>query len=85
MDFLVLLIFTIFWFYRLHRLWFYTEEEYQKAVKRTKWMPAFFNQERYLVEDKQSWITLMKVGSIIMTVLIVIANIVLLPSLLFGK
>ena len=85
MNVITLLIFTAVWFYKLHRIWFHVEEEYEKAVKRTKWIPAIFNQERFLVEDKQSWIVLMKVGSIPMTVLIVIINVLLLPSLLFGK
>ena len=85
MDIFVLVAFTVFWFFRVYILWFHTDEAYEQALKRAKWMPAIFNQERYLVEDKQSWITLMKVVSIIMTALIVFVNILLLSSFLFGK
>ena len=62
-DILVLLIFTVFWFYQLYKIWFQTEKEYEKAQNRAKWMPKIFNNERFIVKDKQTWIMVVKASS----------------------
>ena len=84
-DILVLLIFTAFWFSQLYKIWFHIDKEYEKAVKRAKWMPRIFNTERYIVNDKDTWVSFVKGSSIVMTILVILANFLILPSLLFGK
>ena len=84
-ELLVLLIFTAFWFYQLYKIWFQVDKEYEKAIKRTKWMPILFNTERQIVKDKQSWIMFVRVLSILMTIFFIILNVAILPSLIFGK
>ena len=84
-DVLVLLLFTAFWFYQLYKIWFQIDKEYEKALIRSKWMPKIFNTERHIVEDKQTWVTFVRGSSIVMTILVILVNIMLLPSLLFGK
>jgi hypothetical protein len=84
-DVLILIIFTAFWFYQLYKIWFRIDDEYEKALKRAKWIPKIFNTERYLVNDKATWVMVVRASSVLMTALIVLVNIILLPSLLFGK
>ena len=82
-DILVLLTFTTFWFYQLYKIWFQIDQEYEKAVKRTKWMPKIFNTERYIVNDKETWISVVRGSSIVMTILMILAFFLISPSLLF--
>ena len=84
-DILILLIFTAFWFYQLYKIWFQIDQEYEKALKRAKWMPKIFNTEREFIKDKQAWIMLARVSSIVLITIIIFINITLLPSLLFGR
>ena len=82
-DILVLLTFTTFWFYQLYKILFQIDQEYEKAVKRTKWMPKIFNTERYIVNDKETWISVVRGSSIVMTILMILAFFLISPSLLF--
>lgn len=85
----ILLLFTTYWFNQLNRIWFHIDEEYEKSLERInlipKWLYPFRNVAEDFLSDKGFWIILSKVGSIIMTIIIVLVNIMLLPQFIFGK
>lgn len=81
-DILVLLIFTALWFYQLYKIWFQIDDEYKKALERSNWIPKwlypFKNVTDDFLSDKKQWIIMSRVGSILMTIIVIWANIQIL-------
>jgi hypothetical protein len=89
-------LFFLIWFavltamfsYRLYRIWFRTDDEYENIVQQINRLPSWYPMKEYSImsiQDKELWVSNAKILSAPAFVIMIIADILVITAFLFGK
>jgi hypothetical protein len=88
--------FLLIWFavvtailaYRLYRIWFYTDDEYENMVQKARRFSPWHPFKKYWIvslEDKETWVSNSKILGTVVFMLLIGMDILVITAFLIGK